>query len=158
MLAKALLHLPPVERLALAALALCWAFIVASQPAVPREKVLAYFAATGVLESIERQVELTADELKRLYPTLPTAFWSDPALASALLKLKEDLTDSFVQAAATNLTEGELDELLDFLQSAQGKRMLALQLRLAPLYERATVQPQQRFNDAFIQLYERHAL
>ena len=68
-------------RFALAAVALGWAFLAASQPVAPREKVLAYFAVTGVLDSIARQVELTADELKRLYPTLPSAFWSDPAVA-----------------------------------------------------------------------------
>src|SRR5262245_1941181 len=90
-----------------AAFALSWAFHSLSQPVAPREKVLAYFAATGVLESIERQVKLTADELKRLYPKLPGAFWSDPAFASALLTFKQDLTDGFVQAAAANLTERE---------------------------------------------------
>ena len=145
-------------RFAFAAFALGWAFLALSQPAVPRDKVLAYFAATGVLDSIERQVQLTADELKRLYPTLPSAFWNDPAFASALLRFKQDLTDGFVQAAAANLTEQEINELLAFVQSDQGKRMVALQLRLAPLYERATVQPQQRFNDAFIELHKRHAL
>ena len=159
MLKRAWLHrFPSVERFAQVALAISCTFSAASQTAAPREKILAYFEATGVLESIEHNVELTADELKRLYPSMPTAFWGDPAFASALLKLRQDMTDSFVQAAAANLTERELDELLEFLQSDQGKRVLALQLRLAPLYERAAVQPQQRFNDAFIRLYERHAL
>ena len=145
-------------RFLFAAFALSWALNAPSQSVAPREKVLAYFAATGVLESIERQVKLTADELKRLYPNLPRAFWGDPAFASALLTFKQDLTDGFVQAAAADLTERELDELLEFVRSDRGKRMVALQLRLAPLYERATVQPQQDFNDAFIELYERHAL
>jgi len=98
-----------------------------------RDRILRYYEATGVLDSIDRSVVAMVRESRKIYAGYPAEFWAGHD--ALFRKYRTDLVEVYVQVADEHLSSRELDALLEFIETDLGKKYLDLNLRLEPLYD-----------------------
>ncbi|MEO1201893.1 MAG: hypothetical protein AAFX10_04235 [Pseudomonadota bacterium] len=135
--------------LTLLSLAILAAAASADEDAAKRQRVLEFLEYTGAIESIELQVETMQMEYQEYYAFLPRDFWERPGVVDAFDAYKVALLRGYVEAMQDDLSDEDLDFLVDFYASEDGQRVIALGKRLDPLYVAAASEASKEFMALF---------
>ncbi len=102
-----------------------------------RDRILSYFEVNGVLESIDKQMSAMRAQSKRQFAGLPDELWTDGRLDQLFEDYRTNLIEAYIDVADENLSDEELDWLIDFMDTEQGQKMFALNQRVRPFYDEA---------------------
>jgi len=100
-----------------------------------RQRIVEYFEITGVEDSLQRQIDSMKKEARGHYAGYPPVFWQD--LERLYDRYKADVFDAYVDVADEHLTVGELESLIEFLDTELGRKFLLISQRLQPEYDKA---------------------
>ena len=91
-----------------------------------RDRVLRYYEASGVLDSIDRNFVAMVQQSRKMYAGYPAEFWAGHD--AIFRQYKADLVDLYVDVALDELSDRELDELLadHYLEAERSPQMDAI--------------------------------
>jgi len=119
-----------------------------------RDFVLEYLQNVGVIDSIDLQIESLRVEYAEHYSYLPNEYWDAPRVVAAFDDFKVSLLRGYVEAMEDDLSDEDLDFLVDFYASEDGQRVVALGRRLDPLMVAAASEAGKEFTAVFTELIE----
>jgi len=119
-----------------------------------RDLVLEYLQFVGVIESIDLQVEAMREEYSEYYSYLPNEYWDAPRVVEAFDNYKVSLLRGYVEAMEEDLSDEDLNFLVVFYASEEGRRVVELGRRLDPLMVAAASEAGKKFTAAFNELIE----
>ncbi len=119
-----------------------------------QDLVLEYLDYIGVIESIELSTETMRMDYEEYYAFLPDTFWEDPRVVAAFDNYKVSLLRGYTEALTDELSDEELDFLVEFYASEEGKRVIAIGRRLDPLMIAANSEAGSVFADELNYLME----
>jgi len=117
-----------------------------------RDLILEYFEYVGVISSIELQVETMFLEYESVYTHLPRSFWEDERIDELFGRFKVDLLKNYVEVMETEVTDEELEFLVEFYSTEKGKRVVELGNRIQPHFIASAAEAGQSFSAAFAEL------
>ncbi len=119
-----------------------------------QDLVLEYLDYIGVIESIELSTETMRMDYEEYYAFVPDTFWEDPRVEAAFDNYKVSLLRGYTEALTEELSDEELDFLIEFYASEEGKRVIAIGRRLDPLMVAANSEAGGVFADELSYLLE----
>lgn len=122
-----------------------------------RDRILSYYEVNGVLESIGKQIDGMLAQSKRQYSDFPDELWTDGRLNQVFEEYKASLIEAYIDVADENLSDEELDWLIDYMDTEQGQKMFELNQRVRPLYDEATNSVYAPFMEAITALLMEYA-
>ena len=149
---------PIYSRLALPLVLLLLPGLVACEEGKSRQDlILEYLDNMGVIESIDLSTEMMRVEYEEYYPFLPNAFWDSPRVVALWDNYKVALLRGYTEALEDGLSDEELDFLVEFYRTEDGKRAVTLWRSLDPLMVAAGSEAGRAFTDELTFLMEEWA-
>ncbi len=115
-----------------------------------------YMKTVGVDEIVDQYSYAYTTEGKRLYKDLPNSFWESKDYLKIMNDYKKDLWSEWRSVYKKNLTESELIQLTDFLNTDLGKKFLSMQKELQPIFTEVSIKTASKLNDKFIELVQNY--
>ncbi|MBL1142820.1 MAG: DUF2059 domain-containing protein [Proteobacteria bacterium] len=127
------------------------AFITAcSVSADPKQKLVdEYMEAMKINNTLKSFSSSYTLEAKRLYKDLPESFWTNDEYKKLIFDYEKALWEGWRAAYHKYLTEEELKELLQFLQTDLGKKFLRMQVEMEPIFTKVASNSAAILNDEF---------
>ncbi len=119
-----------------------------------RDLVLEHLQYVGVIDSIDLQIETMRVEYEEYYSHFPDDFWDEPRVVDLFDTYKVALLRGYVEAMDEELSDEDLNFLVDFYASKDGQRVVALGKRLDPIMVAAAFEAGKSFTAMFTELIE----
>ncbi len=119
-----------------------------------REMALEYLQFLGYVESIDLAVETMRMEYEEYYTYLPNTFWEHPDVVEAFNSYKVALLRGYVETLVRDLPDSDLEFLVDFYATEDGRRVAALDRQLNPMMVAAGAEAGREFATVFTYLME----
>lgn len=97
-----------------------------------RDRILEYLEDIGVVEAVALHVDATREMYIESYAFLPNSFWDDARIVSLFDQLAADMLGSYVKVMERDLSEEEIEFLIEFYKTEDGRRAVDLGKRMNP--------------------------
>lgn len=121
---------------------------------VQRNRLLQYLSDIGITEAVELQVETLREDYARIYTDLPPNFWKDDRVVGLFESYSASTLDSYVVVMEQEFSPEEIDFLVQFYRTADGRRAVQLGKRMTPAFVAVSSDISMEFSEALVQLID----
>ncbi len=114
-----------------------------------QELILEYFEYIGLKETFALQAETMFQDYVEAFDYLPQEFWQDEEVIAVFEDFKITVLRGYVEAMESEVSAEELEFLVAFYSSEDGKRVVELGKRIDPLIVASNSEAGRNFNELF---------
>jgi hypothetical protein len=113
-----------------------------------QNRLIQYLTDIGVANTIELQTEALREDYAGIYAQLPPCFWEHDRVISLFESYKSSILESYVVVMEQEFTPEEIEFLIRFYQTADGRRAVQLGKRMTPAFVAAGSKINQDFSES----------
>ncbi len=118
-----------------------------------RERLMQYLTDVGVIRTVEFLAEALRHDYEAAYTSLPPCFWETEVVDDLFVIWKTATIEAHVRVMHQELSEEEIEFLIEFHRSDDGRRAVEIANRTAPAFIDSGSEVNRIFVEAFQEIY-----